>query len=514
MIHHIKRATRHLIFWSLIASAISLTGVRLLLSGIENYRAELATHISILVGAPVTIGHLRTKMRGFSPELILKDISVASVVDHASPAIQLKEIRLGINLLDMLVARERLSSACITLVGAKLSVIRKADGSFAIVGLKAGDEQPLWLLQGGKYEVLQSEITWQDQKRQTKPLKFEAVDLVIINDAQHHKINAIMTLPEKFGDTLTVAMDFQGNAFEPSAIDGAVYIEGKKLKLPELAAIDLPFTLNIRSGTGNFKIWNEVRHSQLAAITGEVQLQQMNVFRQNREALAVNQLQTRFHWRLDGHQWRLDAEQFLLETADGGGGVKKWPDIVFSVGGRVEGGLLHNIAAFTSQLDLQEAALLARFFAPLPDEQANTLAQAQLKGSLTTFALYADLDKKSLAVNGWFVGLSVSPFAQVPGINNLTGKIRGDEKAGVLRLVTKDAQIVAPVFFREPFLINRLNGQLNWLQTDADWTLSSHAIELNLHGLRSKSRLNLTLPKTGALPFLDVQTSFVSDDIS
>ena len=512
MIHHIKHATRHLIFWSLIASAISLTGVRLLLSGIENYRAELATHISVLVGAPVTIGHLRTKMRRFSPELVLKEITVASVVDHAPPAVQLKEIRLGINLLDMLINRELLSASRVTLVGAKLSVTRKPDGSFAIVGLNAGDEQPLWLLQG-KYEVLQSEITWQDQKRQAKPLKFDAVDVAIINDAQRHKINAIMKLPEKFGDTLTVAMDLQGNAFEPSAIDGAVYIEGKNLKLPALAAVDLPFALNISSGTGDFKIWNELQHSQRVATSGEVQLQQLKVSRQDRGQLPVNQLKTRFHWRLDDNQWRLDADEFLLETADADG-VKKWPDAVFSVGGRVDEGLLHNIAAFIPQMDLQEAALLARFFSPLPDEQANRLAQAQLKGSLAKFALYANPDAKTLAVNGWFVGLSVSPFAQVPGINNLTGQILGDEKAGVLRLVTEDAEIVSPVFFREPFIINSLKGKLNWRQTDADWALSSHAIELNLNGLRSKSRLSLTLPKTNALPFLDVQTSFISDDIS
>jgi len=512
MIHHIKRATRHLIFWSLIASAISLTGVRLLLSGIENYRIELATHISELAGIPVTIGHLRAKMRGFSPELILKDISVASIVEHAPPAVQLKEIRLGINLLDMLINRELLSSSRVTLVGAKLSVTRKPDGSFAIVGLNAGNGQPLWLLQGGKYEVLQSEITWQDQKRQTKPLKFESVDLAIINDAQRHKINVIMKLPEKFGDALTVAMDLQGNIFEPAAIDGAIYIEGKNLKLPELAAMDLPFALNISSGTGNVKIWSELRHSQLVAMSGAVQLQQMKVSRQDKEALAVNQLQSRFHWRLDDNQWRLDADQFLLKTA-AADGEKKWPDAVFSVGGKVEAGLLHNISAFTPQLDLQEAALLARFFAQLPEAPANTLAQAQLKGSLEKFALYADMDKNALAVNGWFVGLSVSPFAQVPGINNLTGQIRGDEKAGVLRLVTEDAQIVAPVFFREPFIINSLKGKISWLQTDADWALSSHAIELNLNGLQSKSRLSLTFPKTNTPPFLDVQTSFVSDDI-
>ncbi|MEQ1530765.1 MAG: hypothetical protein ABL925_15730, partial [Methylococcales bacterium] len=79
MIHHIKRATRHLIFWSLLAVAISLTCLRLLLSGIDSYKSNLADNISSQLGAPVTIGRIGAKMRGFSPELRLKDIKVLSV---------------------------------------------------------------------------------------------------------------------------------------------------------------------------------------------------------------------------------------------------------------------------------------------------------------------------------------------------------------------------------------------------------------------------------------------------
>ena len=159
MIHHIKSATRHLIFWSLIASAIGLTGVRLLLLGIDSYKADLSTRVSELVGAPVEIGRIRANMRGYNPELVLKDIEILSPVPspplvpkhqlgNEKPVIELKEIRMGINLLDMLVSRDRLASAWVTLVGAKLTVTRKQDGSIAIVGLKASDDQPLWLLQG------------------------------------------------------------------------------------------------------------------------------------------------------------------------------------------------------------------------------------------------------------------------------------------------------------------------------------------------------------------------------
>ena len=217
MIHHIKRATRHLIFWSLIASAVSLTGVRLLLLGIDSYKADLSARVSELVGAPVTIGRIRANMRGYNPELGVKghrDIILCShPAGNEKPAIQLKEIRMGINLLDMLVNRDRLASAWVTLVGAKLTVKRKQDGSFAIVGLKASDEQPLWLLQGGKYEVLQSEISWQDENSKAKLAVVGKVDFAIMNNAQRHQMNILMKLPKKYGDELRVSMDLERQCF-------------------------------------------------------------------------------------------------------------------------------------------------------------------------------------------------------------------------------------------------------------------------------------------------------------
>jgi len=514
MIHHIKLATRHLIFWSLLALAISLTGVRLVLSGIEGYQLQLQDRVSDLLGAPVIIRHLGAKMRGFSPELILKDITVASFEAKAQPAIQLKEIRFAINLFDMLVYRDILSSSRVTLVGTKLTIIRKPDGSFAVLGLRAGDEQPLWLLQGSQFEVVQSDITFQDQKRQAKALSFESVDLAIINEAQHHKINLLMKLPEKYGDTLTIAMDLQGNVFDAKALKAAIYIEGKKLKLSELAELDVPMSLNVTSGIADIKLWAELEHEQLLAMTSDVELKQVNLLHQNHDVLAIEQLKTRVRWQFIDNQWRLDVPQFLLATSNASG-VTKWPNAVFSLAGSAKDDqFLRKLAVFVSQLDLQEATLLAKFMAPLQAEQLNALEQIQLNGRLEQLAIYADFDEKALAVNGKFIGLGVNPYESFPGINNLTGQILGNEKSGVLRLVTENAELIDSSFLREPFVISRLNGNINWLQTETDWLLSSRLLELDLHGLQSKTRLSFTLPKTSALPFLDMQTSFVSDDIS
>lgn len=316
MIHHIKRATRHLVFWSLIALAVSLTAVRLLLFQIDDYKADLSTRVSELVGVPVTIARLRANMRGYRPQLVLKDIKIASTVASEQPAIQLKEIRLGINLLDVLINRDRLSSTWITLVGAKLTVKRKQDGSIAIVGLKASDEQPLWLLQGNKYEILQSQISWQDELGKNKLAIVGEVDFAIINNAQRHQINILVKLPKKYGTELRVSMDLTGNIFKPLVIDGTIFTEAKNLHLAEWLTSDLPFAMNIHSGTGNFKLWSKLEQSKLVSLTGKVHLQQLKIRKPEDQEFLVKQLNTELYWQLNGSQWNLEAPDFLLETAN------------------------------------------------------------------------------------------------------------------------------------------------------------------------------------------------------
>ena len=196
---------------------------------------------------------------------------------------------------------------------------------------------------------------------------------------------------------------------------------------------------------------------------------------------------------------------FLLETAD-----KKWPAAVFSVSGdRTKDDLLHKLGLFVEQVDLQEASRLLQFFAPLPEEQARLLAQAQLKGSLEQFSLFADLDEKHFAVNGKFTKINVAPSATIPGIENLTGQLKGSDQEGSVDLATKDARMTTSGLFREALKITKLKGTIAWQQTPDDWIISSPIIELDSPDLKTKSRLSLSIPKTeGQKTFMDLQTAF------
>jgi len=525
MIHHIKRATRHLIFWSLLATALSLTGIRLLLAGVDDYKSGLASQLSGLVGAPVSIGRLSAKMRGFSPELVLRDITVASIDATQKPAVALKEIRLGIDLLATVINRNLLSSSWITLIGAKLSVQRKSDGSFAIIGLQAGNETPAWLLQGRKYEVLQSEITWQDMQTKAKPLKIDAVNLAIINDGDWHRINVLAQLPAKQGGALTLSMALQGNVFEPSAINGSFFAQVRQLNLATLPPEYLPSNIRINAGKSDTRLWGVLQQAQLVSLQGQAQLQQLQLKHLQQGEFKAKQLKTAFHWHANVPSnmpnkplWQLDVNQFLLTTPDDlpNHKDKRWPDAVLSIAGYGQDAAkpVQRLGLAARQIDLQEFSRLALLFAPLNKGQAGVLAQAQPQGTLKDFSVYADLQAKHMAVKGQFQQLGFSPVQQIPGVTNLTGEISGNHNQGALRLATDDAKVSYPTLFREALVIKHLEGAFDWQQNLNGWTLSSPLFKLDLLSITSKNRLRLTLPKASEPPFVDLQMALAGDDIS
>jgi uncharacterized protein (TIGR02099 family) len=521
MIHHITRATRHLIFWSLIAFAIGLTSVRLLLAEVASYKSEISQQLGELIGAPVKVGRIRAKMRGFSPELVLSEIAIISLTPQTKPAIQLKEVRLGLNLLDTLIRRNLLSSSWITLVGAKLTVKRKADGSLAIVGLKSSDEQPLWLLQGRKYEVLQSEVLWQDEKTPGRPFKLTAVDIAILNDDQRHRVNLLMQLPDKWGQEIRVSMELKGNVFEPSVLAGRVYLEGRRLKLAALNEARLPVDLSIHGGEADIKLWSHWQQARLISLTGEGIVSALNLARPAKPPLTADKLETRFNWQSTApgaatdQAWQLNVEHLLLTPEN----KPKNVDQGFLGGFTIQAPLLKagwqpKIGVWVKHLELALASDLAQFFSPLPDAELSPVKQAKLTGQLEDMALFVDWTEKKFAVNGKFFHLGFDPVLSMPGLQNLSGHLRGTEDGGIVRLMTENARFSSAELFREPLALSQLIGAINWRQTEQHWLLSSRRIELNSPDIQTVSKFNIALPKNSDPVFLDIQGSFAGNDAS
>jgi uncharacterized protein (TIGR02099 family) len=513
MIHHLTRATRQLLFWSLIIIALGMTSVRFALSSIEGYKARLASRVGVMVGAPVTIGRLGARMRGFSPEIVLGDIGIASIASGKQNAIELKEVRLGIHLLEAVLKRELLASSWVTLVGVKLTVKRNADGKLRIAGLRASEDNPLWLLETGKYEVLDSDITWQDEQKRGRPLTFKSVAMAMINDGDHHLLNVLMPLPEKFGETLRVSMDFEGNLFDFKTLQGRAFLEGRNLNLPEWITLDLPMAIDLASGHGDLRVWTDWRQTQALAVNAEIGVRGLKLDRPGAESVVAEQLTSRFYLGLSERQWQLNLKEFVLKTREGGE-IKTWPDAVLSVKGT--GGpdkAAWQIALYAERLDLQEASLLGRFLLPSQEALAKSLRDLNLKGELSEFALFADTDQQTVSASGDFSHAGFAAVGRLPGFENLSGRIRGNLRQGTIELASEDAVFAAPGLFREPLPLDRVEGVTHWSRTDDALVIASPLLALESRGIEMRNRLHFSLPNAGGEPFIDLQSQFSCPDV-
>lgn len=498
---------RYTLISVVVLLAVTLTVVRVLLLNVEGYETELERTVFELTTIPIQIGSIKASMHGFTPGIILKDIHILGLNKDQDYPIKFDEIRFDIDLVQLLVSQQVLPSSQLTLVGVKLSVVRKKDGSLSIVGLDSSDsEQPYWLLKGGQYKVLNSDITWLDEHRNGQPVHFNKVDLSINNDlyTQTHEAHLLAQLPEKYGKSLRVSLSIQGNVFEADSVNGRIYVEGEDIHLAELVKGDLPLGIKILTGDGDFRLWSEWQKSELSALHGEVAATNIEVEKKigpRQRTFKIKNLSTKFSEVKVESGWMFGVTDFALTTKN-----RSWPLAEFNISANDQ---LTELAASVTQLDLQEMSELLHFFAPLSKENIALLSQLDLKGMLKNFSIFAEVEDKKYAVNGLFENIS-SKSLMGGEVENITGSIKGTTENGVIDFNTKQAKIYFTKLFRQPFSVERLQTRIKWHQMPDEWRISSPVISLNTKDVQTTSKLSLIIPKSDSPVFMDLQSSFSS----
>ncbi len=490
--------------------AVGLTLVRLFLLSVDDYKTTIESKIFELTEIPLGIGTLQANMRGFNPGIILKDIRVFPTGSHEQQSIKLEEIRFSINLLELIWTQQLLPSSWLTLVGAEITVIRQEDGSLLIKGLNSTDsKQPFWLLSGGRYEVLKSDITWIDKQRHAKPLKFKNIDLLLKNDvsSENHEIHLLSKLPKSMGESLRISMSIQGNVFKKDNINGVIYIKGTQVQLAEIFTGEKPAGVKIAAGKGDFELWSQWEKSKNVAITGNVQATNIRLKKPN-QTYNVDRLETSFNGLNNESGWQFGVTDFKAKEGD-----KIWPTANFIFSGNKQ---LTKIAASIGQLDLQQFSNLMQFFSPLDKEKQDLLTKLALKGQLKDFSAYINTEQKTFAVNGRVKNIHSHSFANTPQIRNLSASVYGTEKKGVLGFDTQNASLFFPDIFRSSISINKLSGLVVWQQKENNWIFNSKQLVLNVKDAQTKSAFKLTLPKNNVgSATMDLQSYFANlNDVS
>lgn len=484
MPHPLSRLAHNVAFWTLLFVALSFLGINFLFSSIENYKLDLARQLSAVIEVPVKIGKLHAKLHGMNPQLQL------SQLDIADEKIQLKEIRLEVNVWQLFSEQNFLDATTITFIGAQITLIRHVDDSITLEGLKASDGQPTWLL-NGNYILLQSVVTWRDEKLHKPIRQISPINLAVINEGENHRVNLLAQLQKN--EPLRVSLDFSGNPFELQTLNGKIFLESKNFKFKELSALELSLPFKIADGVLNVQAWTKIENGQFKTINGEAKLQHLLLTRSQRSNLIIEELSSHFQLEQKSENWQIALPDFAFSTPEthlNGAILANW-----NLANSVE----NSVGLFVEKIDLEPLIPITNFFSK---------AQTQLNqfgGTVKNLRVFAKPEKQKFAINGAFDDLKIS----VADLNfaHLNGQLQGNEQSGELVLNSEKLVFHAPTLFREVLPEIEFKTVLNWQQTPDAWQILSDKITLNNRDIPSESALQLTLPKNGD-GFMDLQTQF------
>ena len=443
-------------------------------------------------------------MRGFNPELILKNVRVFDSEERQS-LLAFDEINVGLDMLRFLTQGE-LTPAWVSVVGANLTIRRQKEGGLTLVGLKSNDDSPSWLFEDGYFALLNSNIRWQDLKRGGREVQFSDVDISIANAENQHQIGVAVDLPEALGKKLTVSMDYQGNLFLPDCCNGQLYVEGEGIHLANLFAGQPLMGYEIGNGLGSFQLWSDWENSRVQSVSGQLKLQKP-ALRIAANSVSLEHLEGWFRWRKHLEGWRLDANKLHIGFEE-----NRWPSSRLAVKAAYGAdGEIETLNATASYLGIEDLIRLLSASDILSKKQQADLTQISPKGEMRDFSVrYVNSASGAQVVGvcGDFNRIELNSWEDYPRLKNLSGFVCTDFTHGVIGLESKEVEVNLPTLFRQPLAFESLSGKINWEHTGDNWKIGSENIHIVNREVDAFTRFELDLDGENVSPRLDLQVAF------
>lgn len=465
-----------------------------LLAGLrENLAAALAAHLDV----PVSIGGMQPRWRGLGPMLRLRDVTLGS----GDATVHLQEARVDLHLPGFW---DHTGALRLTLRGMQLRLVRDQDGTVHIHGLpRPAAAAGTQLGVPGRLRLQAADIIWEDHLTGRPPLRIAPVDLDLSSDPDGlHGVAQLVTAHGQVQVAATLNGDLRGSAWS-----GALRVRAEHLDLATLLGDYLPehYQLSgLRLNTDLTSTWEQALPTQVQGRmdiydlrlvgAGEAQFQQLGA------TLAFARQDTAWQLRLDD-----------LTVRRGG---RRWPTAAvaadFTKG--PQGQIL--IRAGASFLRIEDLLALLMVRAPWA-ELDQSVRDLEPRGELHDLQLALDYGPDHFDWQGAarFAGMHIRQSGSTPGVQNLSGSLRGRTDHLQLDLDGDNLVLDFGDLFRSPLRVDRLQGRLDWVQTDAGWVLRSELLELDTPVLRTRNRLALTA-QAGRPLLLDLQSDFRDGDAS
>ena len=505
----------HSLLWlftvSIAVFAILVVAIRFVLMDVASYKNELEVYLSQQLGGQVHLQEMSAKMDGFQPQLSLTGVTLDEL-DKPTKTLSIGEIRVSFNPLGLI--KGHVVPSQIIIVNTSIKIRRFADGHLSINGL-SGDTKDQdtsgdfsWLLEGGKFEVVNSQITWQDDMLDLPDISLKSAHILFQNNAQKHALKVTAKLPEGTGGEFVLAIHLMGDVLSTNDWHAKGYFKGKGIDVAKHLSRLKVDALSIHQGEGDVELWSTWDAAHLSQVKGQVLVRKANL-KQGDKELDVKNVTAQFDWQKTLNGWQIKAQDFAYQT---NANTQEKSQFSAQYNVEKEGNLTLNASA--TDVNLAAISDLLQHSTVLGSEPTALLESLNVRGSLKELnvAVNSEADSLLWAACGALQGVSSDAYKAVPAISNFTGKGCSTQDEGWLGLDTNKGSVYFKDLFRDPILVDEIAGQLTWKHNNDAWVVNSEHINLNSPHISTQLRINMQFPDGGQSPTIDLQTNFGQAD--
>ena len=487
-----------------LLAALAVTGVRLALPGIGQYKSTVETWAENYLGYPVAVESISAEWQGWTPSLLLQGVRLHSQ-DDTPQIIGFDSATVEISPLRSLWKRWP-TPRRIVISGLDVSVTRLADGTLLVQGIninpadgESDNEFVKWLFGQDSIEVQETTITWSDHKYRQDAIRFADVNLLIRTERSRSQVTGDLSLPGKFGEKMNFALDATGELWS-SDWSGDVYVATTRFNPDSWYRQYRPERIKPAGGSADLELWSTWEQAKPVRVQGRLGYRDFVVLTPA-QTLNVSTLALRFAGRKLPHRdWHISLKLDRMVTENGA-----WPAANIELIAPEQPG--RRYAVSFDYLDLADLAPLAHDLEFIPGAAGRLLDTASIRGELLDGLVVYDRRpgaQQALVYQLAFRNLDVNLGPERPDARISSGRLRGTDSRINVAMNGAGTEFSIPGLYSNELAFNSLDGSLTWSRTADGWTLQTDDLFLENRDLSLAIRGTAEKDATQALPHLDL----------
>lgn len=471
----------------LVLLAVIISAFRLFLPYVHHYRLPLQNYLNEQSKTHLSIGTLSMNWQRSGPVLVIGDVQV---LQTESTSLFIKQLELQVDFWQSISNRELISKNLI-LSGAKVKVSeqfwRMFEEDEAPSHSADNDEarnisviSDLFLNRINRFSIRDSQIIVRDESI-TRKLRLN--QLHWINNGDRHQAQGSVVVNGLSSNNLQLKIDLKGE--HGSDLTGQVYLQANHIDITPWLDNILMLDDDKTKTDINFSAWLKVRHSDINRLYVDFSESNMNWFFENKQQqLTLKKGQLLLVKNKKKRSFNLYSTDLSLVLND-----TTAQNFTVMLAKRVENFSLH-----LSELNVAMLAQLTPLIVA-KKETRKLISNMALTGNIVDLYLRKNEDKFQAVAN--FSALNNNYSHGIPGLKNTSGQISYTDNYFAINFAAEQGELDFDKFFVQPFLYEKLSGQLNVAFDEHGLALTVDKLDFLSDEINLSAQIKVDAPSDG-----------------